>query len=315
MAFAINRAIRDIPRIQALLSEHPRAVAGWGRKRSGQRAVALAGLMRRPFVLLEDGFLRSVARCEPPRSLLIDPVGVYYDAGQPSLMEQAIAGGIDAESACRARAIAAAWCTAGLSKYNHAPHFTGILPKRYVLVADQCHGDLSVQRGLADAASFGAMVTAALGENPDCTVLVKVHPDVVSGRRSGYIPDSALADPRVQVVATDCHPLRLVAGAEAVYAVTSLLGFEALMHGKRVRCFGMPFYAGWGLTEDAPKPPSRRRSAPLEALVHAAFVTVPRYVDPGSGEICEVEAAIASASRARSELLASFTAPETATNP
>ncbi|MGJ7724790.1 capsular polysaccharide export protein, LipB/KpsS family [Escherichia coli] len=31
-------------------------------------------------------------------------------------------------------------------------------------------------------------------------------------------------------------------------AMTSLSGFEALLHGKRVFCYGMPFYAGWGLT-------------------------------------------------------------------
>jgi capsular polysaccharide export protein len=310
MALAINRTIGDIPHLQALLGEHPRAIAGWGRKRSGRGAIALARLTRRPFVLLEDGFLRSVARTEPPRSLLIDPVGVYYDAGQPSLMEQAIAAGVTAAAASRARAIAAAWCAAGLSKYNHAPHFAGALPERYVLVADQCYGDLSVSRGLADAASFTAMIAAALDENPDCMVLVKVHPDVVSGRRTGFIPGTVFTGPRLQVIAGDCHPLRLIAGAEAVYAVTSLLGFEALLHGKRVRCFGMPFYAGWGVTGDALKPPPRRRPARLEALVHAAFVAVPRYADPVSGALWEVEAAIADAARARAELLAGFTGAE-----
>ncbi len=307
MVFAINRQIGAIPHLQTLLSEHPRAIAGWGRKRSGQRAVALARLTRRPFVLLEDGFLRSVARTEPPRSLLIDPVGVYYDAGRPSSMEQAIANGVTDEAASRARAITAAWCAAGLSKYNHAPDFAGALPDRYVLVADQCFGDLSVARGRADAASFSAMMAAAWTENPDCTVLVKVHPDVVSGRRTGFIPGAAFAAPRLRVIAEDCHPLRLIAGAQAVYAVTSLLGFEALLHGKRVRCFGMPFYAGWGVTEDALKPPSRRQPARLEALVHAAFVAIARYADPAGGRAWEVETAIADAARARAELLASFT--------
>jgi capsule polysaccharide export protein KpsC/LpsZ len=306
MTFAINRTIGDIPHFQALLGEHPRAIAGWGRKRSGRWAVALARLTPWPFVLLEDGFLRSVTRTEPPRSLLIDPVGVYYDATRPSLMEQVIAAGVTAGEASRARDIAAAWCTAGLSKYNHAPHFAGTLPEKYVLVADQCFGDLSVVSGMADAASFATMIAAAKDENPDCTVLVKVHPDVVSGRREGYIPGTALTDPRMRIISADCHPLRLIAGAQAVYSVTSLLGFEALLHGKRVRCFGMPFYAGWGVTEDALERPPRRRTARLEALVHAAFVAVPRYADPASGAVWDVEAAIADAARARAELLASF---------
>lgn len=304
MAFAINRTIGTIPHLQNLLREHPRAIAGWGRKPSGRWAVALARLTRRPFVLLEDGFLRSVARGEPPRSLLVDPVGVYYDAGRPSRMEQAIAAGVCAEAASRARAIAAAWRTAGLSKYNHAADFAGPLPDRYVLVADQCFGDLSVARGLADATSFHAMIAAALSENPDCRVLVKVHPDVASGRRRGYLAGTALTDPRLRVITTDCHPLRLIAGADAVYTVTSLLGFEALLMAKRVRCFGMPFYAGWGLTADALPPPPRRRPVALEAMIHAAFVTLPRYADPIGGEPWEIEAAIADAARARSEVLA-----------
>ena len=190
----------------------------------------------------------------------------------------------------------------------------GALPDRYVLVADQCFGDLSVLRGVADAASFEAMISAALSENPDCKVLVKVHPDVVSGRRTGFIPDTALTHPRIRVIAADCHPRRLIANAETVYAVTSLLGFEALLHGKHVRCFGMPFYAGWGVTEDALKPPSRRQPATLEALVHAAFVTVPRYADPAGG-LYEAEAAIADAARARAELLAGLAPAEAVTNP
>ena len=32
--------------------------------------------------------------------------------------------------------------------------------------------------------------------------------------------------------------------------MTSLLGFEALLRGKSVTCLGLPFYAGWGLTDD-----------------------------------------------------------------
>ncbi len=87
----------------------------------------------------------------------------------------------------------------------------------------------------------------------------------------------------------DCHPVRLLREAEAVYVVTSQLGFEGLLWGKPVRCFGMPFYAGWGLTEDEIAAPSRRERATLEQLVHAALVTYPRYVNPTGNERCEVE--------------------------
>lgn len=47
------------------------------------------------------------------------------------------------------------------------------------------------------------------------------------------------------------HPHALLNRVEAVYTVSSQLGFEALLLGKPVYCFGMPFYAGWGLTFDS----------------------------------------------------------------
>ena len=33
--------------------------------------------------------------------------------------------------------------------------------------------------------------------------------------------------------------------------MTSLVGFEALLRNKKVYTYGLPFYAGWGLTIDA----------------------------------------------------------------
>jgi capsular polysaccharide export protein len=55
----------------------------------------------------------------------------------------------------------------------------------------------------------------------------------------------------------------------------------------------MPFYAGWGLTQDEQAPPERRGRARLEQLVHAALVGYPRYRDAERGRLCEVEAVLA----------------------
>jgi len=307
MATPTNRAISKIPHLQSFLADHPSAMAGWGRKPSGQRAVTLARLLRRPYVLLEDGFLRSVARDAPSLSLLVDDIGCYYDATAPCRMELAIAIGASGEQSAQARALIAAWCAAGLSKYNHAADYAAPLPARYVLVADQCAGDLSVPRGLADASVFPAMLAAALADYPDHQVLVKVHPDVLTHRKRSWLPPAALAHPRVRVIADGCHPVRLIREAAAAYAVTSLIGFEALLHGRPVHCFGMPFYAGWGLTQDRLPAPHRRNPRALEDLVHAAFVAVPRYADPASGARWHAAQAIAHAAGERAALLARLT--------
>lgn len=298
MALPLNRRIARIPHFQAFVADHPRAVAGWGRKPSGRRARWLGRCLGVPHVLLEDGFLRSVGD-GPLLSMLIDDMGAYYDAAAPSRMEAAIAAGIDAEQTARAELLRAQWVAAGLSKYNAAGDYAGDLPADYVLVADQCAGDLAIAGGLAGPADFVAMVQAALADHPDATVVVKVHPEVLAGRRAGAIPARMLYNPRIMVIGEACHPLRLIEGARAVYAVTSLIGFEALLRGRPVHCFGMPFYAGWGLTEDAmPIPPRRRGGASVAALVHAAFIALPRYVDPANGAVITPEQAIAAAAAA-----------------
>lgn len=75
--------------------------------------------------------------------------------------------------------------------------------------------------------------------------------------------------------------------------MTSLLGFEALLRGRRVVTLGAPFYAGWGLCEHiGPDLPRRRARVPLEGLVHAALIDYPRYRDPVTGLPCPVEIAI-----------------------
>ena len=163
----------------------------------------------------------------------------------------------------RARDLVSAWRNARVSKYNHAREYEGDLPQRYVLVVDQTFNDNSIRYGLADASSFQRMIDAAQRDYPDCTILVKTHPDVWAGRKKGNFDLRKIArSARVEVLGADCHPVRLLRDAEAVYVVTSQLGFEGLLWGKPVRCFGMPFYAGWGLTEDeiaAPRAERRRR--------------------------------------------------------
>jgi capsular polysaccharide export protein len=268
-------------------------IAGWGRKRwsiKAQHAAAGAGL---PFMALEDGFLRSLGRGDqdPPLSIVVDDTGLYYDAQSPSRLERLIAAPLDAAQRERARRIAGAWRDGRVSKYNHARDYRGELPARFVLVVDQTLNDDSIRCGLADISSFRRMLDAAIAENPDCTVLVKTHPDVWAGRKKGHFDLKEITRRAgVEVLAADCHPALLLEKAEAVYTVTSQMGFEALIWGKSVRCFGMPFYAGWGLTGDEiALPAGRRRPASLEQLVHAALVAYPRYIDPETGMRCEVE--------------------------
>jgi capsular polysaccharide export protein len=271
------------------------ATVGWGRRKYARRARRVAQVEAIPFLCLEDGFLRSVGlgRAEPPLSIVVDDLGIYYDATQPSRLESFITKLRISEELVRAQALVTAWRYARVSKYNYARDHVGSLPERYVLVVDQTWGDASIRCGMADDTCFHRMLEAALAENQDCTILLKVHPEAMAGHKRGHFDLGKVARiPRVQVLGEDVHPVSLIEQAEALYVVTSQMGFEGLLWGKRVRTFGMPFYAGWGLTQDEQLCPERRRPVQLENLVHAALVDYPRYIDPETGKRCEPERVI-----------------------
>ncbi len=311
MLYTLSRTLAAIPHLAQFLGSQARfglplklerdiGMVGWGRKRSYRWAKRFADLRCIPCLSLEDGFLRSVGlgSKEPPLSLVIDDIGIYYDATKPSRLEYLIANThLDAAQLQRVRDITVAWRDGRLSKYNHARPFQpeqDFLPARFVLVVDQTFGDASIRYGMADASSFRRMLEAALDEHPDTPIVLKLHPEVFAGHKKGHF-DALTQGPagRVHLLGRDVHAPYLLERAEAVYSVTSQMGFEGLLWGKPVRTFGMPFYAGWGLTQDELKASDRRRGVSLETLVHAALIGYPRYVDPETGQRCEVERVIA----------------------
>jgi capsular polysaccharide export protein len=141
------------------------------------------------------------------------------------------------------------------------------------------------------------MLDAAKAENPTADILVKLHPEVVSGRKQGHL--AGLNDSRLTLIDRDVNPWSLIETVDKVYVVTSQLGFEAVMARKHVTCFGAPFYAGWGLTDDR-QPIARRRARPtLEQLFAAVYFDYSRYVSPETKREISFEAAVEWISRRR----------------
>ena len=67
---------------------------------------------------------------------------------------------------------------------------------------------------------------------------------------------------------------------DEVHTMTSLSGFEALLHGKQVHCYGLPFYASWGLTVDEHHCPRRERRLTIADLIYQALIVYPTYIHP-----------------------------------
>ena len=164
----------------------------------------------------------------------------------------------------------------------------------YILVIDQTFGDLSVTYGAATPQTFHEMLQAALADNPNATVYVKTHPQTTAGHKRGYLTHLA-PHPRVVLLTQATNPMHLLSHMDKVYVVTSTMGFEALLMGKPVVCFGVPWYAGWGVTDDrcvhSPAAARRTRQRSVRELFAAAYIHYTHYINPIThyrGEVMDV---------------------------
>ena len=269
------------------------AVAGWGRKDNTNRPRKFAANAGLPYLSIEDGFIRSiglgVVNDAQPFGFIVDKSAIYYDATRPSDLETLIRNNGDGVDLDRARRLMARIVKEQIYKYNHVWDSVRLPQTRRprILLVDQTKGDLSVTFGMAGADSFRQMVDSARKQYPDGAFFVKTHPDVIAGKKKGYLLDDLPAD--VMRIGDDCNPYALLDQVDHVYTVSSQMGFEALLAGKSVTCFGMPFYAGWGVTEDRVHCVRRGVSRSLESIFDAAYLKYVRYVDPLSGDPCELE--------------------------
>jgi len=290
--FLPDYALTSVP------SPSVQAVIGWGMKPTAAAGRRWAERHGKPYVALEDGFLRSVGLGETGAtslSLIVDDLGIYYDATRPSRLERLIATApdwCDAATRDRARALRARMVQSGISKTNMGVALDPAIlkPGPRVLIVDQTAGDASIAYGLAGPDSFARMVATARQRHPDAQLIVKRHPAVAAGRKRGCIADADLSG--LTVIDTDVRPADLLAQVDAVFVVTSALGFEALLRGLPVTCFGAPFYSGWGLTTDTVAVERRGQARDLDQVVAAALIGYSRYVDPVTGLPCSAEAAL-----------------------
>uniref|UniRef100_UPI0018EF0D44 capsular polysaccharide biosynthesis protein n=1 Tax=Paracoccus binzhouensis TaxID=2796149 RepID=UPI0018EF0D44 len=247
-------------------------------------------------VHVEDAFLRSVlpgrargpvAR-RGPVGLLIDPLGLHFDPGAPSLIETLVRDPGTPALQAAARAGIERLIAADLSKYNaHLPQ-AAPPPPSHVLVIDQTRGDASLLG--AGRADFLVMLQAARDENPGLPLVIRSHPETAAGLRPGHFGPADL-HPGETLCDGPVSPWALLQGAVRVYAWSSQLGYEAILAGHRPRIFGQPFYAGWGLSEDRHAFP-RRGPAPVEALFAASHLRAPAWYDPCLDRLTDFEGAL-----------------------
>lgn len=266
-------------------------LAGWGLKGTARAEARRLGL---PYLALEDGFLRTAGlggRKDRSLSLTADPIGVNYDASAPSCLERLIAEweDIGPDELEDARRLMALMREANLGKFNGAPDVAEDDPVFAdgppVLVVDQIARDMSISGGGCTADTFTAMLDAAIAENPGANVVARVHPFEGVGGRRGHLRELA-AERGVTIYDRNVSWMSLAKRAARVYVATSHAGLEALIAGAKVTCFGLPPYAGWGLTDDRMACPRRSARPTLEAVVAATYQRYCFYLSPLTGEPC-----------------------------
>jgi capsular polysaccharide export protein len=250
---------------------------------------APANLLRDVDIIrVEDGFLRSVglgSALVQPLSWVMDRRGIYYDSTRPSDLEHILQTlPFPAELVARAASLRARIVHSGITKYSVGQR-TWRRPaqaRRVVLVPGQVETDASLRFASPAIRSNLGLVRAVRHANPTCYLVYKPHPDVEAGLRAAGEREQEICS-WCDEIATDVSMGEMLVQVDEVHVLTSLAGFEALLRCKPVTCYGLPFYAGWQLSEDLLPISRRTRRLTLDELVAGALIVYPRYVSRGSG--------------------------------
>lgn len=263
-------------------------LVGWGRKKSGLWAVKMAKLTNKKFLLLEDGFIRSFGLGvdgSPSFSIVKDNVGIYYDATTPSKLEN-ILNEYDFQSDTQLMSIAkearAKIVEHKISKYNNFKEVDLSYlnnKKKKVLIVAQTYGDSSLEYGLGYTFSTKEMIDDAIKDNPNAEIYIKIHPDVLTGKKESDINVKDIPS-SCSILTNNANPIELMKYFNKVYTKTSGMGFEALLLDKKVYCYGMPFYAGWGVTYDKLASHRREKKLTVDEIFAGAYILYSSYYNP-----------------------------------
>ncbi len=269
---------------------------GWGRKKSGFNAIKLANLNENSkFILREDGFIRSTGLGDSKSfSIVEDDLGIYYDAQKPSRLEFLLSNydfNSDIKLLEKAKNAIELIRKFKISKYNNglqiSKDYFKNLSKEKVLIIDQNKDDLSLKYGLAEKFNINQIIDIAISENPYSDIYIKIHPDVINLRKKSEINFKILNN-KCKIISDDINAISLLENFRKVYTRTSQMGFEALIMGCECIVFGMPFYAGWGLTDDRIECSRRKRNLSLTEVFAASYILYPKYNNPYSKQSSDI---------------------------
>jgi len=271
-------------------------------------------LKQKIVVFVEDGFFYNVishvkslqekypSHLSQGMSFTIDDITAHFDGSLPSRLEQVINSDIvlQKDNIVRSEKLIKTIVEKKITKYNYQSIESKIYGDKEskVLIVDQAYGDYSVYKSGASEEVFYQMINDAIEENLESDILVKIHPDMIinpnraGAKNGGYFGNMRIDNPNVIIIKDEINPYIIIEQVQSIYVCTSQLGFEGLMSNKKVYCYGVPFYAGWGLTVDRGNMEylkRRLKKRSLEEVFWFAYIWYSRYYSPLTKKKCEIE--------------------------
>ncbi|WP_420604666.1 hypothetical protein [Methylobacterium sp.] len=139
---------------------------------------------------------------------------------------------------------------------------------------------------------FLEMVYNACRNEKDADILISFSPGVTDDASTDTVYSSIkwllrLQD-NIKIVPHRTNSYSMFEVADEVWTLSSIIGFEALLADKVVRCFSPTFYSGRSLTIDEPVLPHHPTERTVYEIFYAAYVMQSRYFNPSTGKKCSL---------------------------
>ena len=249
-----------------------------------------------PSIYITHGLIGTT---EPWLSIIVDDVACYDVASQTTRLQQLLNSPqeLTPEQENYATQCMEKMLTKKIA-HNYQPatqsNRIGRAGCKKILLLDQYHEDPTVCNGLANETHFHQLIADAISNYPDYDILIYLPMNPLLKNQQSYYNKDFLAPylKRHQYLFT-LTPLHniydLCAQVERVFTVTSSLGFAALIAGKNVACYGLPFFANRGLTDDKITLHTRTRKRRVIDIFYFTYIALSRYYSPQLQRKCQLD--------------------------
>jgi capsular polysaccharide export protein len=257
----------------------------WGYRTKVKTTFLLELLETIETVYFEDGLIKSIQDLEQSDSVfsfIVTTNSPYYDAFNISSLENTISSFNDFPENLKVQSTVFRETISShfINKYNNIKSIIDIdIEDDSVLLISQLKDDLSLIHGCQQEISTKEIFDHISKVHPNKKIYVKIHPKSLTTSATNDI-DLEYAKRFATIISDDTNSIALLKKFKHVFTKTSSMGYEALIVGCNVTCFGNPFYSGWGLTNDIYPLERRVRKLSIEQLLFIVSMKFTTYVNP-----------------------------------